>query len=210
MADILETAQRDQKGKRGVRRLREQGHIPAILYGHGETNVSLAVPAAQVLSTIRHGHKLVELKGVVNERALIRAVQWDPFGMEVLHVDFFRVSAGESVKVTVSIELRGEAPGIREGGVVEHVLHEVDILCPVDAIPDRFELRLNDLHLGGELTFADLPLPEGAKLLSDPTAIIVHCVTPKAEAEEAGAPAESIEPELIGKKEKDEEEGAEE
>jgi large subunit ribosomal protein L25 len=210
MADVLEVSKRETQGTRLMRRLRSNGFVPAILYGHGEANVSLSVPQPQLMSTIRHGRKLVDLRGDLSEQALIRSVQWDTYGMHVLHVDFTRVSVGEKVKITVAIELRGEAPGAKEGGVVEHVVHEVEIECPVDAIPDKFELRVSNLHLGQSLTLADLPLPEGARLLDDPESIVVHCVTPKATEEELAAPLEAIEPELIRKEKSEDEEGSEE
>ncbi len=210
MADVLEVSKRDAQGKRLMRRLRGSGFVPAILYGHGEANVSLSVPRPQLMSTIRRGHKLVDLKGELSEQALIRAVQWDTYGVDVLHVDFTRVSLGEKVKITVAIELRGEAPGAKEGGVVELVIHDVEIECPVDAIPDKFELRVGNLHLGQSLTLADLPLPEGARLLGDPESIVVHCVTPKASEEDLAAPLEAIEPELIRKEKSEDEDGAEE
>src|SRR5687768_17097556 len=99
MADVLEVSKRDLLGTRLSRRLRRDGFVPAVLYGHGESNVSLSLSRAQLMSTIRHGHKLVELKGDLKEQALIRSVQWDTYGVHVLHVDLTRVSVGEKVKV---------------------------------------------------------------------------------------------------------------
>lgn len=191
---------RQEKGRGPVRRLRRAGEVPAVLYGHAQENVNLAVKAADIQQIVTHGVKLVELRGEVNESALIREVQWDPFGAHVLHVDFFRVSAGERVTTTVPIVLRGEAPGSRAGGMVEHVLHEVQIECPVGSLPERIELSIQDLHVGGALHVRDLPLPAGAKVLADPDAVVVHCVVPRGVAEVAPAVAETAEPELVGKK----------
>ena len=97
---------------------------------------------------MRRGSRLVELQGGVNETALIRGIQWDTYGLEVLHLDLARVSAGEKVRVKLSLELRGEAPGTREGGIVEQVLHDVEIECPAAAIPDRIEVSIRGLHFG--------------------------------------------------------------
>jgi len=210
MADVLQVSKRETHGTRSMRRLRNSGVIPAILYGHGEANVSLSVARVQIMSSIRHGHKLVELQGAVTERALIRSIQWDTYGADVLHVDFARVSAGEKVRVKVAIELRGEAAGAKDGGIVEHFVHETEIECPVDSIPDRFDLRLNNLQLNRQLTLADLPLPQGARLLSSPDIIVVHCVTPKEQSEEVALPLEGAEPELIRKEKAETEEGGEE
>ncbi|MFM9066131.1 MAG: 50S ribosomal protein L25, partial [Planctomycetota bacterium] len=110
------------------------------------------------------------------------------------------------VELVLPIHLKGTAAGTREGGVVEHIKHEVKILCPVVSIPDHLTLNVNNLHVGQSLTLADLPLPDGAKLLTDAGEVVVMCVTP-VEVDETAATAEPGEPEVIGRK-KDEEEGA--
>ena len=92
MAETLNVKVRETRGKRNARRERRTGTIPAILYGHGEANHSLLIAADEMASVVRHGGRIVELKGAVNEKALIRALQWDTFGIEVLHVDLTRVS----------------------------------------------------------------------------------------------------------------------
>lgn len=210
MAETLQVAKREQLGSSRCRRLRAAGQIPAVLYGHGEGNLNLAVAREQFASALRHGAKLVDLQGEVNESALIRDVQWDPFGVDVLHVDLARVSASELVEVTLTIELRGDAPGVRDGGNVQHVLHEAKIECPAGAIPERLQLNVNSLGLGQSLLAGQIPLPEGARLLTNPDVLVVHCVTTTPESDEAvPVPGEAAEPEVIGRK-KDEEEGAEE
>lgn len=199
VSEVLNVTIRKTRGTSHARRQRAAGQIPAILYGHGEENVSLSIVAEQVEMAIRHGTHLVELKGDVAQSALIRDVQWDPFGINVLHVDFARVQAGESVEVAVNVELRGEAPGTKSGGIIEHVLHELEIDCPVSVIPDKFEVKINSLELGGSIFAKDIELPEGAKLLTDADAVVVQCVQPAAMIEEE-IPAVSEEPEIIGKK----------
>jgi large subunit ribosomal protein L25 len=207
MAEVFNVSKRSEIGKIGLKRLRRTGNIPAILYGHGEASISLAVPGHEVATALRHSGKVVTLQGDVTEEALIRAVQWDTFGLEVLHLDLMRVSATETVEVKLSIVLRGEAAGVKEGGVLNHVMHEVTVNCPVRAIPDNLVLNLASLQLGGALHASDLPLPAGAELLSDPNAIVVTCNLPRSE-EELAAPAGAVAvPELIRKPK---EEGGEE
>ncbi|MDA1049044.1 MAG: 50S ribosomal protein L25 [Planctomycetota bacterium] len=206
MADTLNVAVREQLGTNHTRRLRKSGHIPAILYGHGEKNVNLTIPASEVNGAIRHGTKVVDIRGAVTDSALIRDIQWDAFGSTVLHLDLTRVSADEKVEVTVPVELRGESPGLREGGVVEHVTHEIEIECAVNALPDRLVVSVNDLHLGQSIIASQLQLPNGATLLSDADAVIVHVIEPVEELEEAGLPgAEGAEPEVIGGQKEEEE-----
>lgn len=209
MRETLKVALRKELGSQRSRRLRQTGHIPAILYGHGEANVSLTVPNEQVIAAVRHGSRLVDLTGDVTETVLVRNVQWDAFGTHVLHLDFTRVSADESVDLVLPLELRGSAPGSREGGLVEHVKHELRIRCPVLRIPDKLEINVSSLHLDGELTAGQVVLPDGASLLTDADEIVVHCVRPKTE-DETAATAEPGEPEVIGRKKEEEGEGSEE
>ena len=183
MAEVLNVELRNASGKRHAKRLRNSGAIPAVLYGHGEQSVSLTVPREQFSTALRHGGRLVELKGGVNESALIRDLQWDTYGTGVLHIDFTRVSAGERIEVTVPVELRGQAPGVRAGGIVQHLVHEIEIECLATAIPDKIQLNVNHLELQASITVGQLELPAGVKLLSDPEVIAVQCVEPAAEEE---------------------------
>jgi len=206
MADVLHVAIRDRLGKRECLRLRKTGRIPAVLYGHGLENMNLSVASTEIEAAVRHGAKLVDVRGDVSDSALIKEVQWNAFGTELLHVDLTRVSAEESVDVTVAVVLVGEAPGVKEGGVVEHYLHEVEIRCPAGVLPDRFEVKINELHLGQSILASQLQLPAGAELLSSPEAVVAHCSALVPVEEEAVAePTEGIEPELIRRKEEEEE-----
>jgi large subunit ribosomal protein L25 len=204
MPDQLSVEVRQTRGKHNTRRLRKTGGTPGVLYGHGKENVCLTVPADTLHTLIQHGSRLVTLAGGVNESAFIREVQWDTWGTHVLHVDFTRVSADEKVQLQVPVELRGEAPGIKEGGVVEQLVHEVELECPAAAVPERIRVNINELGLRGSITIADLQLPEGATVLADPTAVVVHCVEPVELPEEEIAEAAATEPEVIGAKEEGE------
>ncbi len=209
MAETLNAKIRSQRGTRAARRMREQGMIPAVLYGHGQENVHLALAVDELRHIIQQGTKLVELKGDVAESALIREVQWDTFGTEVIHIDFTRVSAGERVETRLPVHLRGEAAGQRAGGIIEHVLHELEIECPVNSLPDRLEVNISGLNVGESLTAGEVPLPEGAKLLVDPSLLVVHCVLPVEEGEAEPTAPEAGEPEIIGRKAEEGEEESE-
>jgi len=207
MAEVFNVTKRNEVGRQANKRIRRAGQIPAVLYGHGEATVSLAIKRDEVAAALRHSGKVVDLKGDITDSALIRAVQWDPFGIEVLHVDLMRVSASETVDVTLSVELKGEAAGTREGGIVNHVVHEVEINSPVASIPEHLYLNISNLHLGGQLHASDIELPQGASLITDPHTIIVTCTAPQAVSEEGVAGGAVAEPELIRKPK---EEGGEE
>jgi large subunit ribosomal protein L25 len=209
MQETLNVQLRDHRGTRHSRRMRRDGQIPAVLYGHQAETLSLACAADDVSKAIRHGSRLVALSGGVNEKAFIREVQWDTLGMSVLHLDLTRISEDERVEVTVRLELRGEAPGAREGGVVDQTLKEIDLECPAMGIPDKLEVNINELHLGGSISIADLELPPGVKSLQPETTMVVHCIEPAAAEEEEAGVVEGAEPELIGRKPEDEEEAEE-
>jgi len=207
MPELLNVQRRESVGKRNSRRVRSAGGIPAVLYGHGRETVSLSVPAHDLEAAVRHGSRLVALSGAVNEQAFIRELQWDAWGMNILHVDFARVSAHEMVEVEVPVELRGEAPGHREGGVVEQLLHEIELECEVTDVPEKLYVNINNLNLHGSITAAELALPPTATIRCEPDAVVVQCVEPVAVTEEEEiAPAEEAEPEVIGRRAEAEEE----
>ncbi|MDZ7618183.1 MAG: 50S ribosomal protein L25 [Patescibacteria group bacterium] len=201
MTEELLVQMREDHGKRRIRRMRKSGSIPAVLYGHGQKPVSLSMAADTFGSLLRHGARMVTLTGAVQESALIREVQWDTWGGAVLHVDFTRVSAHENVEVRVALSLRGEAPGTHAGGVVEQVLHEIDLLCPAAEVPEKVEVKVNALEVGGAITVADLVLPPGAKALNGAEEVVVHCIVPAEDSETEAA--DVAEPEVIGGKKED-------
>ncbi len=207
MSEALEVQSRDAIGKRNNRRLRAAGSVPAVLYGHGTDPVSLKIPTDQLAAVLRHGSHVVDLTGSLKEKALIREVQYDVFGTDILHVDFTRVSADERVQITLAVSIRGEAPGTKEGGILQQVTHEVDIECAAVAIPEALTLSVNELNLNESLSASDIEMPEGVKLVSPGDTVMVQCNEPVEVVEEAEEGAESgAEPEIIG--EKKEEEGA--
>lgn len=198
MSEVFNVTPRSAVGRQANKRLRREGSIPAILYGHKEESISLSVKREEVAAALRHSGKIVELKGAVTESALIRAVQWDTFGIDVLHVDLMRVSASETVDITISLELKGEAPGARGGGIINFITHEIEITCPVSSIPEHLYVSVANLQLGDVIHASDLELPSGATLLTDGHAVIVSCTAPLA-VPEAGVGGVVVEPELIRK-----------
>src|SRR5688572_18407076 len=148
MSELLHVENRKSIGKRNNARLRRAGRLPAVLYGHGEEAVSLTLAADQLEASLRHGAKVVDLDGAASGKALLQDVQWDTFFHEVLHVDLLRVRAGERVTVDVPIELRGESPGVANGGVLEMLIHSVEIEVALDVIPDKLHLSIKNLQVG--------------------------------------------------------------
>src|SRR5690606_23263883 len=108
--ETLTVEKRTESGKLATRRLRREGRLPATIYGHNEPAISLSVCADQLSATLRHGAKVVQLKGDLQEQALLQEIQWDTYAREVLHVDLLRVAKGERVKVEIEVAGRGDAP----------------------------------------------------------------------------------------------------
>jgi large subunit ribosomal protein L25 len=214
MADtvVLQSEKRDGRGSRHAAKLRKAGLVPAVLYGHKEETLSVSVSHEALMAAIRHNTRVVDLAaGGKTEKAQIVELQWDHLGKDVLHVDFKRVSADERIEQTVPLEIRGIAPGVAEGGRLDQPLHTLRVECPALNIPASIRVAINDLHIEGAIHVRDLKLPEGVKALTDPDAIVIHVLKPKAEAPAPAAGeavATSAEPEVITRK-KAEEEGEE-
>ena len=209
MADFhtLTVKLRDGYGKRNNRRLRNSGQVPAVLYGHKQEVKSLALSAEELSAAVRHGNRFVALSGGVSEDAFIKEVQWNTWGTEILHVDFARVSAHEKVHVTVSVELRGESPGTKDGGVVKHALHTIELECEAASVPEKISVNINNLDFGTVLHVSDLELPKGVVALTDATTPVVSCLAPvEVSEEDESATADEGEPEIIGRKKAEEEE----
>jgi len=196
---------RDTGSKRVNRRLRGAGRIPAILYGHKREPKSLALSASELHAAVRHGNRFVALAGGVSENAFIKDLQWNTWGTEILHVDFARVDADEKLTVTVAVELRGEAAGLKDGGVVKHVLHNVELECEAASVPEKIEVNINRLEFNGILYVSDLELPAGIKVLTDGATVVVSCVAPVEVSDEDTTSEGEAEPEVIGRKKAEEE-----
>lgn len=192
MTDVIEVSRRENTGTAATRRLRRDGMVPAVLYGHGESNEHLAVPSKQVKALLRHHSKTIDLRGAVNETALINEMQWDALGIEVLHLDLIRVNLQEKVQVTVSVHLHGEAKGTHEGGILLEVTHEVDITCPAGSIPDNVGLNVTDLGVGEQATASQLELPDGCELVTGGDVVVAR-VDGRTQAAEEGDAEEASE-----------------
>ena len=143
----LNAQMRSETGKGAARSLRRDGYIPAVVYGHGEETRACKVETRELerlLSGGAHESTLIDLKLDNGDKSqvLIREVQVHPYRPEILHVDFLAVRKGEKVKLEVPVRLIGEAPGVKEGGIMEHLRHEVEIRCIPSKIPEALELDI--------------------------------------------------------------------
>ncbi|MFO0864968.1 MAG: 50S ribosomal protein L25 [Gemmataceae bacterium] len=201
----LNAQERQGAGTRWARRLRKQGQVPCALYGHKEATLSLTVAGDELAKAIRHGVRLLDLKHAKGtEKALIREVQWDHLGSDILHVDFARISADERIEVEVRVEIRGTAPGVAEGGNLISPLHTLHVECLAISIPESIRVNIGELHLNQSIHVKELKLPEGVKVLNDADAIVVQVIPAKADEPPVPGEGGTAEPEIIGKKKEDE------
>jgi large subunit ribosomal protein L25 len=188
-------------GSRVARRLRRQGRIPAIIYGHKETPVPISLTRDDVLLMLKKSAHLAQLAlGGKTEMVLVRDVQWDHLGKEVLHLDFARVSADEKVHTQVPLEVHGTPVGLSEGGQLEVIVHSLDVTCRATAIPDSIRVEVGGLHVGEGVHVKELALPEGVTIDLDADLLLVHVVTRVAATDATGGEAGPAEPEVIGRK----------
>lgn len=203
---VLNAQAREGRGSRNAARVRATGRIPAVVYGHKEAVQSVSVPAEEIDAAIRHGSRVFSLTGDgTAQDVVIRELQWNHLGTEILHIDFLRVSKDERIEVEIPVELRGELPPGTEG-ILEHHLHTLHVECPALAQPERIRVNLADVTLDHPVKVKNLSLPEGVVALNEPEEIVVQVVRPRAEEEEVeeeeGTP---VQPELIAREKKAEE-----
>jgi large subunit ribosomal protein L25 len=209
MAELKATPRSDV-GTRKSRKLRAQGAIPGIIYGHGEPPEAVTLSRHDVELVVHHGERLLEvdLEGR-KQNVLVKEVQYDALGQVILHMDLTRVDLDERVEVTVPIILRGTPVGVSENGVLQQYIAQVQIECAVRAIPDDVRVSVAEMKVGNMLAMRDLPLPEGAKLVSDPELVVASVRVIAEEAVPAAAEPGPAEPEVIGEKKEEEAEGEE-
>jgi large subunit ribosomal protein L25 len=134
---LLKAEIREQTGSKTVRKVREQGRIPAIMYGHNQESVAVSLDAHNFVEGLHHGHRLMDIQiGQKKETAIVKELQYDHLGRNIIHVDLMRVDVGETVKVAVPIELKGAAVGTHEGGIIEEHADHLEIECKVVDIPE--------------------------------------------------------------------------
>jgi large subunit ribosomal protein L25 len=204
---VIEVERRDSTGKGYNRKLRQQGLIPAVVYGGGKEPVPVIVDRHAVTELLRQekGRNtlfLLKMKGTKQERqAMLRDAQIDPLTRQYIHLDFIRVMKGQRLKVQVPVVLDGEPAGVKIGGFLDWLGRTLHVECEADAIPPKFHLDVSNLGLGEHLTAAAISLPEGVKLLDDVHKLLVTIKTHAKEVEEepvvAAPTEETAEPEVI-------------
>ena len=198
---------REKSGSKQSVKCRKQGLIPAVVYGHKQEPMSIALNVKEFSAGLTHGSRLFDVKiNGKTEKLLLKDVQYDHLGLDILHADFMRVDLSERVQVEVAIEVKGTAKGQAEGGIIDQHMSSVEVECLVTAIPDAIVLNIKELGVGASIHAKDIALPAGVTLISDPEALVLSCHV-LVEKEEVAAEEAPTGPEVIGRKEKEGEEG---
>lgn len=183
---ILNGVTRTTSGKGYARALRRAGRIPAIVYGHSEP-VSVSVEAREFhkeFHTVSES-QLITLKLEKDDRTvLIKDYSEDITNGEILHIDFYEVEKGKKLHTRIAVELDGSPVGVREGGILEHTLYEVDIECLPKDIPEHLIVDVSGLSQGDSIHISDIPVPEGVTILNNADQTVASVTTPRAVVEE--------------------------
>jgi large subunit ribosomal protein L25 len=190
----LSVKKRDKTGSRPTKVLRDQGMVPAVLYGHGEESVAFAIPLKTMEDCLKKNIRIMKLDfGDASDQALIKDFQWDTFGEDLLHIDLIRVRMDEVVSMSVSLESEGRAKGVEEGGILDMPRSSITVKCVPTNIPDVLVFNVSDLGIGDSLHIKDIVLPEGVELDDDPDQVVAAVAARVEIVEEEAEPVEGEE-----------------
>ena len=209
---VLKAEVREHTGTKAVHKVRKQGKIPAVVYGHKEEPVAISLDAHDFVEGLHHGHRLVDIQiGKKKQKAIVKELQYDHLGRNIIHADLMRVDITESIRVNVPIELKGTAAGTHEAGIVEEHMDHLEVECKATDIPESIIVSVKDLHVGDAIHAGEIEMPSGVKLISAPETLLVTChlvaAAKSTEELEEEVPAA---PEVIGEVKESEDEAQEE
>lgn len=216
---LVKAETRDESGSGAVKSLRKEGILPGIVYGSGKEAQMVQLNEHDFEQLLRHhaGESLIidlTIGKDETKKVLLKDVQHHPVSGRILHVDFHEISMTEKLVVEIPVELTGEPEGVtQQGGVLEHLIREIEIECLPADIPELVEVDVSALMIGDSLSVEDINIDRSKiTILTAPDVAVAAVAAPRVEeepAEEGAAEGEAAEPEVIGEKKEDEEEGAE-
>jgi large subunit ribosomal protein L25 len=221
MSIVVKSEKREGLGKNAARRLRQQGFVPAVLYGEGLESTPLVLKKKDIIQIMKlESRENTIFKVVYDSReidAMIKELQVDPTTDEILHADLIRISMDKPIRVTVPIVHHGEPIGVKtEGGFIDFATREIEVECLPRDIPESIGIEISDLHVHQSFKVENMKAPAGVRIMSDPATVVVLVSLPHKEEEFPGEkPEEEVvaeegkEPEVI-KKERAPKEGEEE
>lgn len=198
---VVEAELREGTGRSATRRLRRAGNLPGIIYGGGKPDIAITMSYFTVFKQLNeeqfHTSLLeVKVKGSrTKNTVLLKAVQWDPVMDTPTHLDFFRVSAKDTVTVDIPVVALNadKCPGVVKGGLIDLVRHSLEVTCRADSIPEHVEVDCATLELGDTVHIEDITLPEGTEVQHDVNFTVLNIAAPKTGSDDAEEEAEVVE-----------------
>jgi len=191
----IQATKRERSGKGFARSLRRSEKIPAVVYGHGYDPVSITLDGIVLNKMFKPGHedtaefKLISLQidsdGAQTEtQVMIKEIQRHPLKQQIEHIDFFAVKMDEAIVAPVHIRLHGKPEGVKLGGILRHIIREIDVKSLPADIPSHLDLEIGHLLVGDSIHVSDLQVPENVQVLTDPAAAVVNIMLPTVIEEE--------------------------
>lgn len=203
-------ARKSTTSKSEMKKMRASGKIPAVLYGDKE-NVCLTVDSIKFTTLLKKaGHNVIisiNMPDKTSKTVLIKDIQKNVITRVISHIDFYRVSMKKKIDISIPVVLIGEAPGVKSGGVLAHIVRELKVKCLPTDIPEKITVDISNLEIGNTILVKDLPVSKNVEVLVAPDQIVVNIVSPTILEEviptAAGAEV-AAEPEVIGRGKKEE------
>jgi len=182
---VLSAKNRQESGSAASRRIRRSGRIPAVLYGRTGSAIPLDLDALEFVRGTKNISESTIVKVEVDGKsydAFVKDTQRNIVDGNLLHVDFYEVESGRVLRAKVSLHIAGNPIGVREGGILEKPLHEIEVECLPKDLPERIEVDVSNLNVNQSLHVRDIPLAEGVRLVSAPDQVVALVKFAKAEA----------------------------
>jgi large subunit ribosomal protein L25 len=171
------------QSKGDLRKLREQGKVPGVVYGKKiDKPTAVAVPEKELQQMLRsHPHAIVEMEvpSAGKQPVMMTSVQRDPLTRHLIHIDFHQINMDEEVKTAVRLDVAGEAPGVKEGGILQVMLHELEVHCLPRDIPESIEVDISGLQVGENILLSDVKLPSGVETKVEGSQVLVTVLAPQ-------------------------------
>lgn len=208
MAISLQAKKREDLSRGVTKQIRREGDIPAVVYGKNKEPVTVSVNHLELVKTIRdEGRNAIitlDIEGNDKIDVLLHGYQTDPVKGDVIHADFFAVDLTEEMDIAVPVRLDGDAIGVRDGGVLQQPVFELQIRVKPQDIPDEIVVNVEELNIGDTISVADLAKSDKYEILDDPETAVATVTAPQEEAEPAEDGDVNVEPELVGAKDDEE------
>ncbi|WP_077329949.1 50S ribosomal protein L25/general stress protein Ctc [Virgibacillus siamensis] len=210
MAVKLKAALREDHTKSATKMIRESGDVPSVVYGKDKDTKSISVNSIELVKTVRdEGRNAIISLDVENDKpvdVMLHDYQMDPLRDELIHADFYVVNMSEEMDVEVPLNLTGEAPGVKEGGVLQQPLYELQVRAKPADIPEEISVDVAELQIGDTIAISDLPKASSYEFLEDADTTVATVVPPDTLDDVEEEADETAEPELVDAKKDEEEE----